>query len=152
MNEQGKWVIEQNPTAVNENDDELSQMYNLANTILDESESTNPPSDIDTAIRLFRESLDRRLASHPLQSDSLRDLTGVRVTRSSLTQQLQDHLDQSLVLRDNVVSESDDVSMGTEGKTQGDVSGSSVFIIKFELKILIERFLHQVRCREYCRL
>lgn len=93
-------------------------MYNLANTILDESKSTNSPSDVNTTIRLFREALDRRLGSHALQSDSL----GVRVTRSSLTQQLQDHLDQSLVLQDNVVSESDDVSMGTEGNTQGDVS------------------------------
>jgi hypothetical protein len=26
LNEQGKWVIEQNPAAVNENDDELSQL------------------------------------------------------------------------------------------------------------------------------
>ena len=131
-------ATERKPAAFNEDDDELSQLYNLANTILDGSKNTSPPSDADTAIRLFQEALDRRLASHPLQSDSLTNLTGARVTSSSLTQQLQDHLDQSLVLRGNVVSESHDVSIGIE--TQGDVRGSSVLIVTFEFKILIGGF------------
>jgi hypothetical protein len=138
LDEQHERVTEHNPAASNEDDDELSHLYNLANLILEECKNTSPPSAADATIRLFQDALDQRLASHPLQSDSLKDLTGTRVMRSSLTQQLQDHLDQSLVLRGNVVSESRDVSMGTEGRNQGDVRGSSVFIVKFELKILIE--------------
>lgn len=132
-------MTEQDAAAFNEDDDELCQLYNLANTILDEwklaLERKNAVhlSDLDTTIHQFQEALGRRLASQSLRSRFPRGLVAAPATRFSLTQQLQDHLQQSLVLCGEVVSEWDYVSMGTRGQTQHDVSGRFVFIVGLSL-------------------
>jgi hypothetical protein len=79
-----------------EDEDESSQLFDLANSILAEFKDPVSLSNLDTAIYLFREALDQRAAPHPLRSESLKDLAGALVTRFSLTNQYSD-LDQAMV-------------------------------------------------------
>jgi hypothetical protein len=76
--------------------DEWSQIFDLANSILEECEEAASLSDLNTVIYLFREVLDRYYpVPHPFRSESLRDLGGSLLTRFSITSQRQD-LDQAI--------------------------------------------------------
>jgi hypothetical protein len=80
-----------------EDEDESTQLCDLANSILEECKDAAPLSDLDTAIYLFREALDMRQVPHPLRSDSLKDLAAALVTRFSLTSQRED-LDEAILM------------------------------------------------------
>ncbi|KIM75665.1 hypothetical protein PILCRDRAFT_13440 [Piloderma croceum F 1598] len=80
-------MSEQNDTTYSE---EPARLYDFAMSVLEECNAAVPLSDLDTAISLFQETLDRRPAPHPLRSDSLKDLAGALVARFSLTNQRQD--------------------------------------------------------------
>jgi hypothetical protein len=79
-------------------------LYNLANSILAECKAEASLADLETAIYLFREALDRRPAPHSLRSDSLNDLAAALVTRFSQTNQSRD-LDEAIQLRCEVLSQ-----------------------------------------------
>lgn len=100
-----------------EDEDESSQLHDLANSILEECKYTAPLSHIDTAVYLFREALNRRPAPHPLWSDSVKDLAGALLTRFSWTNQHQD-LSQAILLYGKMVQELYNVSAGTGGQFQ----------------------------------
>jgi hypothetical protein len=89
-------------------------LYNLANSILEECKDAAPISDLETAIYLLREALDRRPAPHPLRSDSLNDLAAALVMRFTQTNQRQD-LDEAIQLRFEVLSQLRDIMERTAG-------------------------------------
>jgi hypothetical protein len=109
-------VTGQSDTPSSEDEDESSQLYNLANSILEECNDSASLSDLDTAIYLFRETLNKPPASHPPRSHSLKGLAGALVTRFSLTKQHED-LDKSLSLRDEIQHDRAEVLTGTEGNS-----------------------------------
>jgi hypothetical protein len=119
-------VNEQNDTASHEDEDDDSALCDLANLILEECTNAAPFSDLDTAIHLFQEALNRRLAPHPLRSDSLKDLAGALVTKFSLTTQRQD-FDEALLLCCEFVEESDSISAATERPSERAVRTWHVF-------------------------
>ena len=96
----GEQVTDQD-RAVTSEEEESDQLYDLATSILEECKAAASLSDLDTAISLFRDTLDQR-PPHPLRSDSLKDLAGALVTRFSLTNQRQD-LDQAIQMCDEVL-------------------------------------------------
>ena len=104
----GPQVTEQSYIASIEDERESSQLYDFAQSIFQDccKNAVSLP-DLDTAIDLFRQALDRRPALHPLRSDSLKDLARALVTRFSLTNQLQD-LNQAIFLLDELMQELDD--------------------------------------------
>lgn len=89
-------------------------------------------ADLETAIYLFGEALDRCPLQHPLRSESLRGLAGALVTRFSVTNQLED-LDQVILLRDEIFQELRNTVTRTGGQSQLDVRGGSISILKSEL-------------------
>jgi hypothetical protein len=95
-------------------DQEPSNLYDLANSILAECKDAAPLLDLETAIYLFREALDRRPVPHPLRSDSLDDLSEALVTRFIQTNQRQD-LEEAILLHGEVVSQLYSVLEGTAG-------------------------------------
>lgn len=84
-----KQAIGQNDTVSVEDSDESLQFFNLANSILEERKKTTPVSDLNAAVYLFREALDRQPIPHPLRSASLKDLAAALLMRYSLTSQRQ---------------------------------------------------------------
>jgi hypothetical protein len=114
-----KQATGQNDAASSEENNESSQLYNLANSIVEECNNETPLSDLDTAIYLFREAVIRRPAPHPLRSDSIKDLVKALVTRFSLTNQIMD-LDEAIVMRVQIFREAHDM-MATGGQSQLDV-------------------------------
>lgn len=87
-----------------EDDDQSPQFADLPNPILEDYPDAQPPlSDLDAAVRLFRDALDRRPAPHPLRLDLIKGLTSVLVTRFSLTDRYQD-LDQALLLHGEMLN------------------------------------------------
>ena len=111
-------------------DDESSQLFDLATSILEECKKAAPLSDLNTAIYLFREALDRHPVPHPLRLNSLKDLAGALSTRFSLTNQIQD-LDQSLSFRTEMMHGWYVTSRETGGQSQFNVSGGSVLVQTF---------------------
>jgi hypothetical protein len=95
LNPCGKQHTEQNDTSFDEEEEESTIMYNLANCILEECKDAAPLSDLDTAIDLFRESFDRRPSSHPFHLDSLKAFAAALVTKFSYTNKRED-LDEAL--------------------------------------------------------
>jgi hypothetical protein len=88
--------------AYNEDDNETSQLFVIATTILDECKDSSPLSDFDTTIYLISEALDRIPAANPCRVDLRKDLAGALITRFSLTKQ-EDDLDHFLYLWGEVV-------------------------------------------------
>jgi hypothetical protein len=119
-------MSEQNDTAYSE---EPAQLYDFAMSVLEECNAAVPLSDLDTAISLFQETLDRRPAPHPLRSDSLKDLAGALVARFSLTNQRQD-LDQAAILLLYDIS-----LMGQRGQFEPEVRVRSILFLKLDLTI-----------------
>jgi hypothetical protein len=78
-------------------DQDSSQLYDLANSALEECKAEASLADLETAIYLFREALDRRPAPHPLRSDSIKQLAAALVIRYTQTDQPQD-LDEAILL------------------------------------------------------
>jgi hypothetical protein len=78
-------------------DQNSSQLYDLANSALEECKAEASLADLETAIYLFREALDRRPAPHPLRSDSIKQLAAALVIRYTQTDQPQD-LDEAILL------------------------------------------------------
>jgi hypothetical protein len=109
-------VTEQSDTPSGEDEDESFQLYDLANSILDECNGSSPLSELDTAIYLFREALNKPPASHPPRSHLLKGLAGALVTRFSLTKQHED-LDKSWPLRGGTQHDGTEVLTGTEGNS-----------------------------------
>jgi hypothetical protein len=110
-----------------EDEDESSQLFDLANSNLDECKHAVSLSHLDNAVYMFQETLDRRPGSHPLQSKSLKDLAGALLTRFSLTHQYED-LDLAIVLLREVMSKSFTETAGLSG-----VRVCSVLLRTFEL-------------------
>jgi hypothetical protein len=100
-----------------EDENELSQLFCLANSILDECKDAASLCDLNTAIYLFGEAVNQRPAPHPLRSDSLMDLAAALVTRFNLTNQDQD-ICQAMSLYSEAVRESHGVLRRTEGQPQ----------------------------------
>lgn len=107
-------VIKQSNTASNGEEEESAQLYNLANSILQECNDSALLSDLDTAIHFFHKALDRRPATHPLRSDSLKDLAAALVTRFSLTNLRQDINRAILCYRETWNESCDDQFMGVQ--------------------------------------
>jgi hypothetical protein len=87
-----------------EDEDESSQLFDLANSILYECKHAVSLSHIDTAVYIFQEVLERRPESHPSQPMSLKNLAGALLTRFSLSNRYED-LDQAIVLLRESMSE-----------------------------------------------
>jgi hypothetical protein len=109
-------VTEQSYTPSSEHEDESSQLYDLANSILEECKDAAPLSDLETAIYLFREALNGPPAPHPHQADSFKVLAGALITRFSLTKQHED-FDISFSFRGEIQRECADALVGTEGNS-----------------------------------
>lgn len=122
-----------------EEEDEYSQLYDLANSILEECKNAAPLSDVNTAIYLFREALDRRPAPHPLRLNLVKDLAGALVLRFSYTKQDED-LDSAMVLRAEAVSEWQDIFDRERRLSQLDASLQSIPALKFELTVFVEGY------------
>ena len=133
-------MTEQDNTASSEDEDQSSQLYGLANSIIEECKGAAPLSDLDTAIYLFGEALDRCPAPHPYRSDTLKDLTAALVTRFSLTKQRED-LDQAILLHGEIVEEPCNALTRTEGPCQSNVRVRLVPPLTFELTIPAEYIL-----------
>jgi hypothetical protein len=125
-------VIEQDGTTSSEDEELLSQLYDLANSILEECKDATSLSDLDTAIYLFGEALDRRPIPHPHRSNTLKDTATALVTRFSLTKRRED-LDKAMLLFCEVVKEWHDVSV------------RSILIVVLVLTIFIKGFSHRTR-------
>lgn len=125
----GQQVTERDDTTSSEDEDVSSQLYGFAQSIFQECyKNAAPISNLDTAIHLFREALDRRPPPHPLRSDSRKDLARALFARFSLIGQFQD-LDQAIFLLGEVMQELDDISMGTRGESQLDVRIQSQYSV-----------------------
>ena len=114
-------------------------MYNLANSILADCKAEASLADLETAIYLFREALDRRPAPHPLRSDSLNDLAAALVTRFVQTNQRRD-LDEALQLRFEVMSQLRGILERTAGngsQFQLEVRAISDLMIKIKVHHLL---------------
>jgi hypothetical protein len=113
-------VAESNESKLSsEDEDESSQLYNLANSILEECTNAAPLSSLDTAVYLFNESLDRRPAPHTFRSDSLKDLAGALLVRFSLTNQRQD-LNQAISMCQEVIREMYNTGLDVRVRSQFD--------------------------------
>jgi hypothetical protein len=116
-------VSEDDDESPSEDEDESSQLYDFANSILEECKDAASLSDLITAIYLFNQVLHQRRAPHPLRSDSLKDLATALAKRFSLTHQRED-LDRSISLRVEAAREWYEVAhqiTDTGGQTQLDV-------------------------------
>jgi hypothetical protein len=82
-------MIEQHDAASGGDEDEASQLYSLANSILKECMEAASFANLETAIHLFREALNLRPSPDLLQSDLLKDLATALVARFILTNQCQ---------------------------------------------------------------
>jgi hypothetical protein len=102
------------------NEEESSQLCDLANLNLKECKNAGSLIEMDTAVSLFRDVLNRRPSGHPLRSDSLKSLAAALVTRFSITYQRQD-LDQAIKLLGNVESERGDGVMEIRRRSPHDV-------------------------------
>jgi len=116
----GEQVTGNDDTVSSDDGDESSQLYDLATSILQECKDTTPLSDLNTAIYLFHDVLNRRPAPHPLRSASLKDLVRALMTRFNVTNQRQD-LDQAILWLVEVVCERYGVLAGFGGQSQLDV-------------------------------
>jgi hypothetical protein len=117
-------------------DEEYSQLYDLANSILEECKNAAPLSDLDTTICLFNRALDRRPAPHVLRSDSLKGLAVALMIRFSLTNQRQD-LDQAISIYHEVMRDIYDTQLGVRVCSQ---FGSRIFVYYF-----IGKYFHRGR-------
>lgn len=110
--------------SIDEDDNESSQIFELASSIFEECKKAASFSDLDTASYLFREALDRRPPKHPLRSDSLRALAEALSARFSMTNDRQD-LDQSIYLRSEVAKGISDASEAAGGQSGSEVCTQS---------------------------
>ena len=110
--------------SVSGEDDESTELYDLANSILDECKQAAPLGDLETAILLFREALDRRPDFHPLHSDSRSNLAGALLIRFSYTNQRQDLGEALMMLCEMMCHWADTANIQhiAEGRLQVDVS------------------------------
>jgi hypothetical protein len=107
-------------------DQESSDLYNLANSILAECKTEASLADLESAIYLFREG---RPIPHPFRSDSLNDLAAALVTGFAQTNQRQD-LDEAIIPRGEVVGQWNGVLVGTAG-SQESVSIRRTYLTRF---------------------
>jgi hypothetical protein len=77
---------------VNDGKDETGSenILNLASSLIVEYKAELSLSDLDTAVSLFRQVLDRHPISHPLCSNAMRDLASALGTRFMYTNQIND--------------------------------------------------------------
>jgi hypothetical protein len=129
------WTKTKQDDTASSAEDESSQLYNLANSILEECKEAAPISDLNTVVDLLRDTLKQYSAPHPFRLNLLADLARALGTRFSLTNQFQD-LDQAVLLRAEII----DVVMKEAEETQFNVCGQcSVLILKFESAIVTAR-------------
>jgi hypothetical protein len=76
--------------SVSREDDESTELYDLANSILDECKQVASPGELETAIFLFHEAFDWRHGFHALHSDLRSNLIRALMTRFSHTNEQQD--------------------------------------------------------------
>jgi hypothetical protein len=99
----GEQVTQQIGATLPEEEKESDLLYDLATSILREYKAEASLSDLNTAIYLFREAVNRRPAPHPLQLDSLGDLAAALVTRFLLTDKRED-LHEAFSLYDQIAT------------------------------------------------
>lgn len=96
-------MTQQTAATFPEEEEESDLLYDLATSILQEYTAEASLSDLDTAIHLFREAVNRRPAPHPLRLDSFGDLAAALVTRFCLTDKRED-LHEAFSLYDQVAT------------------------------------------------
>jgi hypothetical protein len=89
--------------ASGDDDNKYRRMFDLANVVLKECNDAASVVDLNTAIFLFQEALNRRPVPHPLHSDSLKDIAAALVTRFTVANDRED-LDEAMSLFREAVS------------------------------------------------
>ena len=97
------------------------EMYEFAKSMLIECKESVRLDDLDTAIRLFREALLQRPASHPMRMYALHNLAMGLVTRFNLLGRMED-LDEAIALVCRSGTVRPDVLGDGSGNPQANVS------------------------------
>jgi len=87
---------------INDGENDVSEIIDLAISLMAECKAGLSLSNLNTAVVLFRQVLDSRPATHPLHTDTMRDLASALGVRFMYTNQIHD-LKESWTLRSETV-------------------------------------------------